>query len=134
MADTPDYPRIREGVQGEMARLEQARKRIDDAINGLKQVLADLNASTRQERIDSVSVSQTPQPDMHIIEAVRKAVRSKFPSSVSPPEIRDRLLRKGFNRSHLLTDIHGALRRLRERGEVRRHRVSGRRVYQWKNR
>lgn len=132
MADRPDYSKMKEEVQGEMARLAQERERMDDEITRLKKLLADLDACTRLERIDGVSASQRQEPDMQIIEAVRTVVRRNSPRSVSPTEIRDRLLRKGYKRAHLLTDIHGALRRLRERGEVKNHRILGRKVYVWK--
>jgi len=100
---------------------EKRQKEIDHEIAGLEKLRSHLDTC-----LDQLVSSAFPDrrahitSDMGIVKAVRSFVYSHRGQIVLPTTIRDGMVEVGFKKTvNLLPEIHAALRRLKERGEIK---------------
>jgi hypothetical protein len=132
------YRTMIQQIEADIAQLEKRREEFnrdtDRRISERQKALADLVAI----RDDEDGAGAAPQgrrvrltQGMSLIEKVHTIVDAK--QRVFPTDVRDRLVASGVvETGNLLPEIHAALRRLADRGEIKRKKVGNRTEYRSK--
>src|SRR5438309_1796463 len=130
MVDLADYGSMKEKIRRDIAQLAQDRKEIDRAIKSRKKLLAHFDACIRQQKDAPASFGVRQESEgrasISLTQAVRGVVHTAS-GAILPTEVRDRLVESGIRKhsANLLSEVHAALKRLQDRGELdtarRRH-------------
>lgn len=102
-------------IQHRINSLKEMAATLDVPRNGFVRPPDDLATTAAMYRFKKSLI----KPDRGLIKNVRTLVHGVGRHRLSPPDVRDILVECGFpDTKNLLSEIHAALRRLKERGEV----------------
>ena len=119
----------KEEAESKAKELEKKAQEIQHQIERLKEMAATLdtpvNGFVPRQRGNTTTAAMYGfnksliEPGIGIIRGVRAVVHGVNRKRLQPPDVRDILVESGFpNSKNLLSEIHAALRRLVDRGEV----------------
>ncbi len=112
----------RDRIEGEIARYERIAKALAQSIEDRierERVLAEVELLVKAEGFT---------------DAIRRILRESRLTPLTPPEIRDQMVKDGFNLGAYrspLASIHAILTRLRNKGQVKRKVRGDRTAYLW---
>jgi len=116
---------MRAKVEGDLAQLEERRKKIDEQrdevlreIKDRRRIISDLDALMQQGK-NGRAYTGGIATSMGVTHAVNAVIHKANGAYVKPTDIRKRLVDSGFLDSpSLMPQIHSALRRIKKRGEA----------------
>ncbi len=115
------YKHTLEAAKAEMNELLRQRKDIDTRIGKLAPVIEYLSVLCGEILSLPPDLPTPSQIDMGLSDAIRLALKSALPASLTRTEVRDKLREAKFNLdkyTHALSVIHNTIARLKVQGEV----------------
>ncbi len=129
------YKKTLETAQAEVGELLRQRNEIDARIGKLAPVIEYLSVLCDEIQSSLPDLPMPSQLEMGLSDAIRLALRSAIPGSLTPTQIRDKLRESGFNLdkyANELPPIHNTIARLKEQGEVDEIiKPGGEKAYKW---
>ncbi len=135
MTNYSEYERMRDKLKAEASQLTKERQEIDQRLMSLKQSIDGLNALIQQMGGPPPDVELHPSVKTETLLGLTDSIKSILRSAGTPlaaTEIRDELVRRGFNPddySNFLTVIHNTVRRLVTSNDIGFAEIGGKTVY-----
>lgn len=110
-------------------RLEARIAQCEPVVKALAQSIED--RTEREQKLAELEYLVKPEG---FTDAIRRVLRDSRPDTLTPPEIRDRMVDSGFNLTGYkspLASIHAILVRLRKQGQVKRKVRGDQTAYEW---
>jgi len=132
----PSYQSAVRDAKARLRRLAEERDRIEGEIARYESIVKALAQSIedRTEREKLLAEVELLVKAEGFTDAIRRILRENRSAPMTPPEIRDQMVKDGFNLSAYgspLASIHAILTRLRSRGQVKRKVRGDHTAYLW---